>query len=221
WLKAISLNTLPESEREPPVPPGLRSLSSALRNIIDLFEIDKHLVAVATKASGEQSQVSKSELRHAISQLPREECDEYLLRLAQGEPHLSIALDARLRQAKPSTHYSLTKRRTVKQLLKEAKQAREEEKRQQAQEAERKRIQELEVLARREGEAWQEVEQLAQKSSAKTYEQAVQLLAQLRGVASRQNQEGLFQKRLNGIYERYKTRHSLIEKLRAAGLHNT
>ncbi len=79
----------------------------------------------------------------------------------------------------------------------------------------------MDALARREGEVWQEVEGLAQKSSAKTYEQAVQLLSQLREVASRQKQEDIFQERLNGIYERYKTRHSLLEKLRAAGLRNS
>lgn len=221
WLKAISMNLLNESEREPPVPPGLRTLSSALRNFIDLFEIDKHLVAVATKVSGEQSHVSKSDSRKAIAQLSREECEEYLFRLTQGEPHLSIALTSRLFQARPSTQSSLPKRRTLKQLLKAAEREREEEKRQRALEAERKRIQELEALAQREGEAWQEVERLVQKSSAQTYDQAVRLLSQLREVAARQKQEDIFQQRLNGIYERYKTRYSLIEKLRAVGLRNT
>ncbi len=221
WLKAISMNTLDESEREPPVPPGLHSLSSALRRFVDLFEIDEHLLAVAAKASGNQSQVSESDLRQAISHLSREECDGYLLRLAWGEPHLSMVLNARLRQGEASPHSTSIASRTVKQLLASAEQEREEGKRRQAQEAEEKRIQELETLARREGEAWQEVETLLQKPSAKTYDQAVQLLSQLREVASRQKQEGIFQKRLNGIYERYKTRHSLIDKLRAAGLHNT
>ena len=157
-------------------------------------------------------------MRQAISHLSREECEEYLLRLAQGEPHLSTALNARLRQAQPSTPSPLTTRRTVKPLLAEAEREREEEKRQRALEAEQKRIQELEALAQREGEAWQEVEQLVQKSSAKTYDQAVQLLSQLREVAARQKQDDIFQRRLNGIYERYKTRHSLLEKLHAAGL---
>jgi hypothetical protein len=55
WLKAISINTLDESELEPPVPQGLRSLSSALRDFVELLEIDKHLLAVAARASGEQS----------------------------------------------------------------------------------------------------------------------------------------------------------------------
>lgn len=221
WLKAISMNILNESEREPPVPAGLRSLSSALRNFVNLFEIDNHLLAVAAKMSSEPSQLSESDLRHAISQLSRVECEEYLLRLVQGESHLSIVLNARLHQIQPSTHSPLTTRRTVKQLLAETEREREEEKRQRALEAEQKRIQELDALARREGEAWQEVERLVQKPSAKTYEPAVQLLTQLREVALRQKQDSIFQQRLNEIHERYKTRHSLIEKLRAAGLHNT
>jgi ppGpp synthetase/RelA/SpoT-type nucleotidyltranferase len=65
------------------------------------------------------------------------------------------------------------------------------------------------------------VERLVQKPSAKTYDQAVQLLSQLREVAARQKQDDIFQQRLKGIYGRYKSRHSLIEKLLAAGLHNT
>ncbi len=203
------------------MPPGLRSLSSALRNFADLFEIDKHLLAVAVRASGERDQVSEPDLRQAIAHLTREECEDYLLRLAQGEPHLSIALSARLHQPEPSTHSPASTRRTVKQLLTDAERAREEEQRRQTQEAEEKRIQELDALARREGEAWQEVERLAQKSSAKTYEQAVQLLSQLREVAARQKQTDIFQERLNGIYARYKMRHSLLEKLRAAGLRNS
>ena len=195
WLKAISLNLLDKSEPEPPVPPGFRTLSSALQNFIDLFEIDKHLVAIATKVSGIQNQVSKSDLRKAIAQLSREECEEYLFRLTQGEPHLSIALTSHLFQVRSSPQFSLSKHRTVKQLLKEAERAREEEKWQRALEAEQKRIQALEALARREGEAWQEVERLIQKPSAKTYDEAVHLLSQLREVASRHKQEDLFQQR--------------------------
>jgi hypothetical protein len=160
-------------------------------------------------------------LRQAIRHLSREECDDYLLRLAKDEPYLSMVLNTRLRQSETSPHSTSVASRTVKQLLASAEQEREEDKRRQAQEAEEKRIQELETLAEREGEAWQGVEWLVQKSSAKTYDQAAQLLSRLPKVAARQKQEGIFQKRLNGVYERYKTRHSLLDKLRATGLHNT
>ncbi|MDE3090086.1 MAG: hypothetical protein KGJ80_11950 [Chloroflexota bacterium] len=220
WLKAISINTLDESEHEPPVPPGLHSLSAALRDFVDLFELDKHLLAVAARASGDQGKIPAPDLRQAIHHLSRKECDDYLLRLAKDEPYLSMVLNTRLRQGAASPHSTSIASRTVKQLLASAEQERDEEKRRHAQEAEEKRIQELEALARREGEAWQQVETLLQKSNAKTYDQAVQLLSRLREVAARQKQEGIFQKRLNGIHERYKTRHSLIEKLRAAGLYN-
>jgi hypothetical protein len=43
----------------------LHQLSSALCNFVDLFEIDKHLLAAAVEVSGEQSQVSESDLRLA------------------------------------------------------------------------------------------------------------------------------------------------------------
>lgn len=221
WLKAISINTLDESEHEPPVPQGLRSLSSALRDFVELLEIDKHLLAVAARASGEQDKIFEPDLRQAIRHLSREECEDYLLRLAKDEPYLSMVLNTRLRHGETFPHSTSVASRTVKQLLASAEQECDEEKRRQALEAEKKRIQELETLAEREGEAWQEVEWLVQKSSARTYDQAVQLLSRLREVAARQKQEGIFQKRLNGIYERYKTRHSLLDKLRAAGLHNT
>jgi hypothetical protein len=147
--------------------------------------------------------------------------DDYLLRLAKDEPYLSMVLNTRLRQSETSPHSTSVASRTVKQLLASTEQERDEEKRRQALEAEQKRIQELETLAQHEGEAWQEVEWLVQKSSAKTYDQVVQLLFRLGEVAARQKQQGIFQKRLNGIYERCKTRHSLLDKLRAAGLHNT
>lgn len=39
WLKAVSLGEVDESEVEPPVPPGLCLLSSALRNFVDLVEL--------------------------------------------------------------------------------------------------------------------------------------------------------------------------------------
>lgn len=103
--------------------------------------------------------------------------------------------------------------RTVKKLLADAEQVREEEERERAREAERKRLAELEALAQRENEAWQEVDVLLQKYNAKGYEQAVQLVAKLREVAIHRRKETIFQARLNGIYERYHTRHSLLDRL--------
>ena len=218
WLRAVSLDALDESEVEPPVPPGLRSLSSALKNFVDLVEIDPNLIVVAAQASEEKETVPQDELYHAIGKLSRDECENYLLRLLQGEPQVAIALRARLQQLVGSPQTIPAGQRPVKQLLADAEREREKAERERAREAERKRLAELEALAQRENEAWQEVDLLIQKFNTKGYEQAVQLICKLRDVAVYRRKETIFQARLNSIYERYHTRHSLLDRLRAAGL---
>ena len=220
WLKAVSLGEVDESEIEPPVPPGLRSLSSALRNFVDLVEIDPNLIAVAAKESAEQEILPQDELDQAIGKLSRDECENHLLRLLRGEPQVAMALRARLQQLVGLPQFVPTGHRTVRELFKDAEREREKAEKERAREAERKRLAELEALAQRENEAWQEVDLLIQKFNAKGYEQAVQLVSKLRDVAVYRRKENIFQARLNGIYERYPTRHSLLEKLRAAGLHS-
>jgi hypothetical protein len=219
WLKAISLDTLDDSEVEPPVPPGLSSLSAALRNFVDLVDIDPHLIAVAAKASAEQETLPEDELYQAIGQLSRDECESYLRQLLQGEPQLAIALRARLQQLVGLPPSIPTGQRTVKQLLGDAEREREREEAERAREGERKQLAALEALAQREDAAWQEVETLLQKYTAQNYQEAVQLISRLREVAVYRETETVFQTRLNSVYERYRTRHSLLNRLRAAGLH--
>lgn len=218
WLKAISLGDMDEEAKEPPVPDGLRVLSPALRAFVDLFEIDRHLVSAAAQSSGEENLVSEEALREALGRLLPEERDDYLLRLARGEPHLSIEISAKLRGIAGAPGREPAPRRTVSQLLADAAQERERERRKREREAEAKRLKATEALARREERAWQEVDALIQKSNAKGYQEAVQLLSDLRDVAAYRRTEATFQRRLNEIYQQYKSRHALMDRLRRAGL---
>jgi len=217
-LKAISPGDMDEETEEPPVPPGLRTLSSALRAFIDLFEIDPHLVSAAAQSSGEEESASEEALRQAIGRLSPEERDEYLLRLARGGPYLSAEFNARLREIVVKPRREPKTRRTVSQLLADAAQKGERERRKREREAEAKRVKAIEALARREEQAWQEVDTLIQKSNAKGYQEAVQLLSNLREVAAHRHTEAIFQKRLNQIYQQYRSRHTLMDRLRRAGL---
>jgi len=174
WLKAISLGDIDEEAEEPPVPLGLRTLSTALRAFIDLFEIDPHLVSAAAQSSGKPESVSEDMRREAIGKLSPEERDEYVLRLARGEPHLSAEINARLRERIARPRRESKPRRTVAQLLADAAQERERERIKREREAGAKRIKAIEVLARREEQAWQEVDTFIQKSNAKGYQEAVQ-----------------------------------------------
>lgn len=221
WLKAVSLRALDESETEPPVPPGLGSLSAALRAFVDLVELDPQLIAVAAKASVEQEALPEDELHRAIRRLSHGECEDYLLRLLQGEPQLAMALRTRLQQLAGVRQTIHTGQRTIEELLANAEEERQTEAAARAREAERKRLAELEALAKREDAAWEEVEILLKKYAARNYEQAVMLISSLREVAVYKKTEALFQTRLNGIYERYRTRQAFLDRLRTTGLFPT
>jgi hypothetical protein len=219
WLKMLEVEDLLDSVPEPPVPPGLRVLSPALRTFVRFFEIDETLVHVAAEASGDRRAQPEGWLRRALAKLPREERDAFLLRLAQGEPLLSVELNRRLREILPLPKAELPPQRTVGQLLQEAEERRERERRRRAEEAEAKRIRELEALARRETETWAEVESLIEQMQAKPYDEAVRLLVKLRDLAEYQGEKAAFQQRLNHIYEKYSRRSGLLRRLRDAGLH--
>jgi hypothetical protein len=218
WLKTLEFEELLDSVIEPPVPPGLGKLTPALRSLVEFFGIDEMLVQVAAKASSDRQAVADDWLRGALARLAVDERDAFLVRLAQGEPYLSVALNQRLREIAPLPQATLPPRRTVGQLLADAEEHREREHQRRAAEAEAKRIRELETLAKREAETWAEVESLIDQMQAKPYDEAVQLLVKLRDLAVYQGEEAIFHQRLNGIYEQYRRRSGLVGRLRGAGL---
>jgi uncharacterized Zn finger protein len=67
-------------------------------------------------------------------------------------------------------------------------------------------------------QAWQEVEALIQHSHAKAYDEAVELLLKLRALAEFQNTQLNFKQRLSQLQEKYRSRHSLIQRLERVGL---
>jgi hypothetical protein len=221
WLKTLQVEDILDSVSEPPVPPALGALTPALRSFVGFFEIDEILVQTAAKVSSDWESAATGWQCEALARLPAEERDAFLLRLAQGEPHLSLALNRRLREIVPLPKMSPQSRRTVGQLLAQAEEHRQREIRRRAEEAEARRIRELEALAKREGEAWAKVEGLIGKTQAKPYDEAVRLLVRLRDLARYQGKEPVFHQRLNGIYERYSRRPALLDRLHKAGLHQS
>ncbi|MBL7063197.1 MAG: hypothetical protein ISS49_03170 [Anaerolineae bacterium] len=220
WLKGVTLAyEADEDALEPPAPPGLGNLTAALDSFVRLFDVDTDLLQVAAERSAQPVQTaSTDDLRQAIAQLLPEEKGAFLLRLAQGEPHLSLALNRRLETLRGVSQADTTQRRTVNELFAAAKALRERKRREHAARAEAGRIAELEALARRGEDAWQEIDALIQKSQAKPYDEAVRLLVRLKELALHQGQEAAFQARMARISDQYKRRHSLIKRFRKARL---
>ncbi len=220
WLKAIALEPeMLDEVEEPPVPPGLRQLSPGLQTFVELFELDEPLVAAAAEASGSPETVSEAQLRRAIGQLSRKTCEAWLLRLAQGEPQLSVAFTRALFKLIDRPQQAPPSRRTIGNLFVAAERIQKAEAARRAAEAKARHLKKMEALATREAQIWQEVFDLIERKTGKAYDQAIEHLADLRDLAQHQGEEATFQARLNKIYLEYRTRPGLLGRLRGAKLY--
>jgi hypothetical protein len=222
WLKTLTFEDVLPTLLEPPVPPGLNELSPALETFVELFELDELLLQVAAETSAVREPLPEAWIERGLARLSRQECERYLLRLVQGEPHLSVALLSRLREmmGRPSGASGVeTPQRTVGTLLAEADRRRKEQRRRRAEAAERKRLQELDALAQREAETWQEVDDLIEQRTGNAYDEAVQRLVRLRELAIHRDQEAAYARRIDQIREQYSRRSGLLRRMREAGLY--
>lgn len=219
WLKAITLEEeMLDEVTEPPVPPGLRQLSAGLRTFAELFELDEHLLTAAAEASGSPAPMSETELHRAIGQLSREQGEAWLLRLAQGEPQLTVAFNRELAKLSDRPQSGQPVRRTIGDLQTAAKRVQKEAQAKRVAEAQARHLKKMETLAARESQLWQEISELLEQRTANAYEQAVQHLADLRDLAQHQGEQAAFQSRLNKIYRDYHNRSALIRRLHQAKL---
>lgn len=223
WLKGLTLEyDADHAALEPPVPPGLGTLTPALESFSELFDVDPDLIQVAAaRSAGRARAPSEDDLHRAIGQLPQAERDAFLLRLAQGEPHLSLTLNRRLDTLNGAPERETVARRSVGELFAAAEALAEQRRRKRAAKAEARRIAALEALTERKEETWRQVDALIQESKAKAYDEAVALLKQLQELAEYQAQRPAFEKRLAALCEQYSRRHSLMRRLRQVGLIET
>jgi hypothetical protein len=219
WLRAAELQDADDAALEPPVPPGLGELSPPLASFVELFALDEHLLHAAVEASPERGQTPGIPLEEALARLSPAERDVFLVRLARGETHLSLALNRRLQElAGVPRPAAAATRRTWGELQTTADRLRREAQRRAATAAEAKRIAELQAFAQREAEAWGDVLALIEEKKAASYNKAVALLVKLRDLADYQGRVTDFQTRVAGLQERYANRPALRERLQRARL---
>lgn len=233
WLRGIQNGDREESEAEPPVPSGLKALSPALIALADFLEIDGDLLDVAAEASGDLGSRAHDPAERArwIAGLPAAEKDELLSRLMEGNAsHLGVELCSRFERqnaVKPSGPIPMT--RTVGQLLAAAVGRRQrrnevtlrkaaEERARKDREAAREREKHLEGVARRMPELWDLVEALLAAKQSKAYAEAVQILQDLREVATRRQAGPDFARRLAALRDRHAKKRTFLDRLSAGGL---
>lgn len=231
WLGSAQLGELKDGNEEPPCPPGLGKLSAALEAFADFLRIDRDLIAAAATASPDLVATDDDALQRWVSALPEVEKTALLVRLVGGaEAHLRAELLRRFRASRASEIPAATiKARTVGELLQAAEARAEERRRQEAERAAREktrrereaaeaRERHLAALAKREAEAWRELDALIATKQPKNYDEAVALLRDLRDVCVRGGRQAEAAIHIARLREEHAKKPSLIERFRKAGL---
>ena len=219
WLRSVVDEEYNEEFEEPPVPVGLNKLDTGLRALIEFFGLDAHLVSAAADSTAQIESTPEADLTAAIPNLSREEIESHLADIVRGEAGAVTALKKHLAQLqKKSAQKNSAPARTLGELIRLRDKIEKQEKSKAKKEAERKRIQKLEKLSGRQEEAWGQVASLCQEKRAKAYDEAVQLLGDLRELGEYKNQKFEFQQRFANILEAYGKSVAFKERLRRARL---
>jgi len=232
WLNGVGCREVGEDQPEPPVPPGLSELSAPLRALADFLRIDESLIKAAAEASDPLTVREESDdaLRSRVESLPLRDKEDFLVRMIQESPAVvRRELSRRLCGNERPRWLAIASARTTGDLLNVAekfvaeksrllaeKRSRERARRQK--EAAEARQRHLDALAKRESQAWAQVDALITTRKPKAYDQAVELLCDLRDLAKRQRRLPEVLSRLDELHRRHGRKHALIRRLEAAEL---
>jgi len=233
WLLCAQHGEVDDGELEPPIPRGLAHLDASLEGLIEFLRIDKDLVAAAATASGPlvDHEAEADGIRQWLATLPGAAKDDVLARLMAGETSLASELVQRMRReggGDDGAGRGAAKRRTAGELLRDAQDLAAERRRAEAETAAKEkarreraaavaRARHLNLLSGREPTLWSQVNELIATRQPKSYEEAVQLLVDLRDL-SRRNDGIDFHVRLEALRAEQARKPSLIHRLDRAGL---
>ena len=234
WLLCAQNGELDDDEIEPPVPAGLGQLSASLESFAEFLRIDSDLIDAAAAASPPlvEMEPDPAEIREWVARLPSAEKDDLLALLIGGSDGAPVTeLVQRMRRERASAHGAdptVAERRTVAALVRAGEQAADERMRIAAEKAAQKKAQSeraaararamhLDQLAGREPVLWRKVESLVAIKQPKSYDQAVELLVDLRDLAARKNEVG-FRQQVEALRAAHGGKRTLIARLDRAGL---
>jgi hypothetical protein len=224
WLNAISYEDYLEEyddEPEPPIPDNLQNLSASLKNFIEFLGIDEDLISVASEKSVKVGDGAEFDIEAAVAKLSEEERIDFLVRTARGEQHINLLLLKRLQElsavkgAKPAHN---EQKRTIGELLRSARDLSERREELERKKAEQERIRKLEERAKKETALWEKAYLLIAQKQAKAYDEAVEILTQLRELAEYRHQLDQFQSKIQQIHKNYSRFSGLKYRLNRVGL---
>ncbi|MGH3877373.1 MAG: hypothetical protein ACRDSK_10105 [Actinophytocola sp.] len=220
-----------DDDLEPPVPPGLGTLTAAQRALADFLRLDEGLLMIAAQTSPrlEANADDPGDLAAWVTHLPAAEKNRLLLRIVHGEAtRVRMELLRRFRSDTGPTR-PVPARRTVADLLDDAarrraegqrrlaaQRAEDDTRREQARALARERR--LDELADEEDAVWSRVDALIAARKPAEYEAAVTLLTDLQALAEREGRHDTFTLRTIALRQTHARKPTLIERLNQAGI---
>ncbi|HJX99382.1 MAG TPA: hypothetical protein VJ351_01080 [Streptosporangiaceae bacterium] len=226
WLLALQSDEVDDEDTEPPVPAGLEHLSASLQAVVEFFEIDEDLIAVAAASS--PSIQDPEGMAGWITSLPAEQKDALLARVAAGEgAQVRALLLRRFRTASGSPPTAPA--RTAAELWqaagnRKAARAKAAERSQRQAEARTAAAQaasyakHLDQLATHTEAAWEKAAEWIETKRPRDYDLAVSLLRDLQALADRQEDPAAFRKRFLDLRAEHQRKPSLLDRFDQAGL---
>lgn len=231
WLAGVQNGECEDDKEEPPCPPGLCQLSAALDAFADFLRVDQDLIDAAATSSPDLPNIDDEVLRRWVSTLSEKEKAEMLVRLVGGrEAHLraeilmvvrrSCASEAPAANAEPRTVRELIEAaedRADERRCQEVERAACEKARREREEAAARELR-LNALAKRQEEAWRQVEALIATKQPKNYDEAIAMLGDLRDLCVRAGRQAEAAARIARLQQEHASKPSLMKRLRQAGL---
>ncbi|HEX5345712.1 MAG TPA: hypothetical protein VFW64_01195 [Pseudonocardiaceae bacterium] len=220
-----------DHELEPPVPPGLTTLTAAQQALADFLRLDNDLLAIAAQTSPPLDEIADDpgQLAAWVTNLPHAEKNRLLLRVV--DDHAVTVRMEMLRRFRDehTTNIPDPPRRTVADLLDRAARRQTDRERQATapradQEARHEkaraltREQQLDELARTEDAAWSRVDAMIATRKPAEYDAAITLLTDLHALAERDGRPHTFTQRSMALRQTHTRKPSLIERLNRAGI---
>jgi hypothetical protein len=225
WLLCVQHGELDDDEPEPPVPPGLGEPTAAQHAFADFLRIDPDLIAAASERSPAlPADPGPDEIRAWVAALGDAEKTALLVRVAEGGGGAVAAeLKRRMRADEPGAGapgepriaaglLAAAERTAAERRRTAAKRAARERARADAEKAAaRKRY--LDDLAGLERETWARVDPLIATKQPKRYDEAVQLIVDLRDLATRDGRADEALARIEDLRVRHRNKPSFLARL--------
>lgn len=202
----------------PSVPPAFGTLTAAQQALAELLRVPQELLVAVARHSSAARPSTNDDFAGWVKLLPPERQNDYLVRLAHNEPGLSRLLVKELRElSRDETTEKLPtgERVTYATLLAESKAIKdqlEREKREQERLARQRHLQEIHD---HQDNYWRQVDQAVMRGSGTGYDEATQLLIELREVANQFKETQAFQERFRAWVRPHLRRPAFVKRLQA------